>query len=116
MNFKNRLEALKWMCENVGKKIYFDFDPKFIDACSGHPVDLCITNENLFSGSIGAFVKGSINFRTTPEYILDPKPESEFKWPITFGVDWDRSYATKKELYEIYDALIKFLDKRFVRK
>lgn len=114
MNFKNRLEALKWMCENPEKKVYFDpASPKMNETY------IRIYSNGNFASSNGIEPFNnpeSTNFRTTPEYIPDPKPEPEFEWPRSIGASDVVSPIDGSQLFRYHNALIEFLDRRFVRK
>lgn len=110
MNFKNRLEALKWMCENPGSKTYFDFE--------GENRYICFTERGHIT-TLGAdfgkafFSAKASNFRTTFEYIPDLEPELIFPWLETCSFIYDNDLARAKQLGNYHSALIQFLDNRY---
>ena len=114
MNFKNRLEALKWMCENPGEKVYYS-NPSTADLFPY--ASLTIKGQWSTSHGVNSFDEtAATNFRTTPEYTPDPKPEPEFEWPRDLRCFLPRVMVTEKNLFDYHAALMEYLDKRFVRK
>jgi hypothetical protein len=110
MNFKNRLEALKWMCENVGAVVFFDFENEVHNIFLGEGA-----SPNTSAGDYGTrfFKADAINFRTTPEYTPDLIPEPRFPWLETCNFIRDTDNVTAKQLIGYHNALIKFLDERY---
>lgn len=115
MNFKNRLEALKWMCENVEKDIYFDYEPGYPSLPS---VGVALMLPNGMIQGTGFYLQSATKFRTDQLYIPDPKPEPEpeFEWPRDLTCFLPRVTVTEKNLFDYHNALMDYLDKRFVRK
>lgn len=115
MNFKTRLEAIKWMCENPGKEVYFNH-PEYTYAIPY----VSLTKEGHWCTSHGVEVfdsHHSNHFRTTVGYIPDPEPESEpkFPWLTTCNFIHETDWVHTRQLIDYHDALIKFLDKRYQR-
>lgn len=115
MNFKNRLEAIRWLVNNLGERVHFDH-PNLV----GYPyISLRENGHWATSHGVDYFDAGSATrFRTTPDYVPDPQPEPEFEWPHSCrGDPLDPcSDVTRWYLDKYHDALIEFLDKRYVRK
>ena len=49
-------------------------------------------------------------------YTPKPEPEPEFKWPRDLRCFLPRVMVTEKNLFDYHNALMEYLDKRFVRK
>lgn len=109
MNFKTRLEAIKWMCENPGKEVYFNH-PEYTYAIPF----VSLTKEGHWCTSHGVEVfdsHHSNHFRTTVGYIPDPEPEPGFIWPEPI------EYSITIDYLQSYNRLfIKYLDERYQRK
>lgn len=70
MKFANRLEALKWMCENPNRSIYFDINA--VATC----YKACINDSGILINSY--FDNNNAhNFRTEKD---EPEPKPEIDW------------------------------------
>lgn len=82
MKFANKLEALKWMCENPSERVFFEDESGITRSAFITPDGEC---DGYNYGSSFFISDSSRNFRTTKR----PEPEAK-------EIDWDVIYRNAK--------------------